>query len=407
MSTQGSIKRDATTGLWGFVVDVPTGGGKRKQVRRRGIRTKSEALEKMQELQSQARSGGYVEPSKQTLGGYLTEWVEMIRPTVRPSTWSSYERNLRVHVIPRIGSYPLQGIDPGTIARLYADLLADGHRGANGHKVGKGGAVSVPATPAGLSPRTVSYIGTILHRAFDDAVTYKRLTVNPSDAVKRPRVPTASSTVTSWDAATLSLFLSRSKEYRGKGGRPDRYYALWLLLGTTGLRRGEALGLRWSDVDLESAVLSVSQTIITVDHKQVIGTPKTAAGARGVELDAATVAALREHRKTQLEERMLMGAGFKDHGLVFCLPDGGGYHPERVSTEFDRRVTKWALPRITLHGLRHTWATLALRGGVHPKVVQERLGHSTIGVTLNTYSHVSVGMQREAAETVAGLIFGT
>ena len=101
-----------------------------------------------------------------------------------------------------------------------------------------------------------------------------------------------------------------------------------------------------------------------------------------------------------------MGAGFTDRGFVFCLPDGRPYHPERVSTEFDRRVAKWKLQRITLHGLRHTWATLALRGGVHPKVVQERLGHSTIGVTLNRYSHVSVGMQREAAETVAGLIFG-
>ena len=103
-----------------------------------------------------------------------------------------------------------------------------------------------------------------------------------------------------------------------------------------------------------------------------------------------------------------MGPGFTDRGFVFCLPDGRPYHPERVSTEFDRRVEKWGLqPRITLHGLRHTWATLALRAGVHPKVVQERLGHSTIGVTLNTYSHVSIGMQRDAAERVSGLIFGT
>ena len=102
-----------------------------------------------------------------------------------------------------------------------------------------------------------------------------------------------------------------------------------------------------------------------------------------------------------------MGPGFIDRGFVFCLPDGRPYHPERVSTEFDRRVSKWQLQRITLHGLRHTWATLALRAGVHPKVLQERLGHSTIGITLNTCSHVSVGMQRDAAEKVAGLIFRT
>jgi integrase len=115
---------------------------------------------------------------------------------------------------------------------------------------------------------------------------------------------------------------------------------------------------------LAAKVLSVSQTVIAVEHEQMIGTPKTAAGARAIELDNTTVSVLREHRRAQLEERLLMGAGFTDHGFVFCLPDGRAYHPERVSTEFDRRVTKWKLQRITLHGLRHTWATLALRGGV-------------------------------------------
>lgn len=404
MTTQGSIKKDAS-GRWFFVVDVsPVGAPKRRQVRQRGFKTKREALEELQKLQDQARTGGYVQPSKQTLGAFLSEWIETIRPTIRPSTWASYERNLRVHVIPRIGDFPLQGIDPGTIARLYAALLVDGHRGVNGYA--KPSDESTNARPAGLSPRTVSYIGTILHRALGDAVQWGRLARNPADAVKRPKVPSASSTVVAWDAATLGDFLARSQTYRGKGGHPDRYYALWLLLATTGLRRGEALGLRWSDVDLNARVLSVSQTMIAIEHEQAIGTPKTAAGARGIELDNATVSTLREHRRAQLEERLLMGAGFTDHGFVFCLPDGQPYHPERVSTEFDRRVKKWALPRVTLHGLRHTWATLALRGGVHPKVVQERLGHSTIGVTLNTYSHVSVGMQREAAETVAGLIFG-
>jgi len=404
MSTQGSIKRDES-GLWFFVVDVQAHAGKRQQVRRRGFATKKEAQAALQELQHQARSGAYVEPSKQTLSAFLAEWLETIRPTVRPSTWASYERNVRVHVVPRIGGFPLQGVDPGTIAKLYAALLAEGHRGVNGYA--KPSSEAANTRPAGLAPRTVAYIGTILHRAFDDAVSWGRLVRNPADAVKRPKVPSASSTVTAWDAPTLADFLTRSKSYAGKGGHPDRYYALWLLLATTGLRRGEALGLRWSDVDLEGRVLSVSQTVIAVEHELAIGTPKTAAGARSVDLDRITVAALREHRLAQLAERLLMGAGFTDGGFVFCLPDGRPYHPERVSTEFDRRVAKWGLPRITLHGLRHTWATLALRGGVHPKVVQERLGHSTIGVTLNTYSHVSAGMQSEAAEKVAGLIFGT
>ncbi|MEK7424558.1 MAG: site-specific integrase [Actinomycetota bacterium] len=404
MSREGSIKRDAS-GHWSFVVDLsPAGSPQRRQVRRRGFKTKRDAIEKLQELQHDMRMGAFVEPSKQTLGSFLTEWLETIRSTVRQSTWASYERNMRVHVVPRIGHFPLQGIDPGTISKLYAALLADGHRGVNGYAKPQSAATN--SRPTGLAPRTVAYIGTILHRAFDDAVHWGRLVRNPADAVKRPKVPHASSTVTAWDAATLADFLSRSKSYRGKGGQADRYFALWMLLATTGLRRGEALGLRWSDVDLDAKVLSVSQTVIVVEHEQMIGTPKTAAGARAVELDQVTVAAVRDHRRSQLQERLLSGAGFADHGFVFCLPDGRPYHPERVSTEFDRRVAKWGLPRITLHGLRHTWATLALRGGVHPKVVQERLGHSTISITLNTYSHVSVGMQREAAEKVASLIFG-
>ena len=404
MSAQGSIKRDES-GAWFFIVDVAGANGKRKQLRRRGFSTKKEAQAALSEIHHSVRSGGYVEPTKQTLNVFLVEWLETIRPTVRPATWASYERNVRVHVIPRIGAMPLQGVDPGTIAKLYAALLADGHRGTNGYA--KPRDETTNTRPAGLSPRTVAYIGTILHRALGDAVRWGRLVRNPADAVKRPRIPSASSTVVAWDGKTLGEFLARSKAYVGKGAQSDRYFALWMLLATTGLRRGEALGLRWSDLDLESKVLSVSQTVIAVDHEQMIGTPKTAAGARSVELDSMTIATLRDHRRTQLEERMLMGAGFTDRGFVFCLPDGRPYHPERVSTEFDRRVAKWELPRITLHGLRHTWATLALRGGVHPKVVQERLGHSTIGITLNIYSHVSAGMQRDAAETVAGLIFGT
>lgn len=403
MSSQGSVRKD-DSGNWMFVVDVKRADGRRQQAKRRGFTTKKAAQEELTALLNEVQTGQFVKPSNQTVHVFLTEWLEAIRSTVRPSTWASYERNCRVHVIPRIGSMPLQDVDAGTITRLYSKLLASGHRGVNGYA--KPRDETTNTRPAGLSPRTVAYIGTILHRAFDDAKRWKRIAANPTADVKRPRIPSASSTVTAWDAASLGDFLRRSRAYSGKGGQPDRYYPVWVLLATTGLRRGEALGLRWSDVDLEAKVLSVSQTIIAVEHEVMVGSPKTAAGARSVDLDTSTVAALRDHRRAQVAERLLMGSGFTDHGFMFCLPDGRPYHPERVSSEFDRRVLKWGLPRLTLHGLRHTWATLALRGGVHPKVVQERLGHSTIGVTLNTYSHVSAGMQSEAAEKVSGLIFG-
>jgi integrase len=144
-----------------------------------------------------------------------------------------------------------------------------------------------------------------------------------------------------------------------------------------------------------------------VKHEVQIGTPKTARGRRSVSLDARTVEVLRVWRREKLEERLLVGAGYRDHDLVFARVDGGPLHPERFSREFDRRVERWGLVRIPLHGLRHTWATLALRRDVHPRVVQERLGHSTIGVTLQTYSHVTPTLHTEAAALVAEDVLGS
>jgi integrase len=201
-----------------------------------------------------------------------------------------------------------------------------------------------------------------------------------------------------WTAGELGSFLARAEA----DGHRDA--ALWRFLAATGCRRGEALGLRWRDVDLTARTATIRQTVIVVAHVPQFGSPKTAAGARTLDLDAATVTALREHRKRQAAERLQIGIGWRDNDLVFADVAGGPAHPEAASSRFAKRVKRHGLPRLTLHGLRHTWATLALRAGVHPKVVQERLGHATISITLGVYSHVQAGMGREAAELVAGLI---
>src|SRR5690606_21143177 len=240
---------------------------------------------------------------------------------------------------------------------------------------------------------------TILHRAFKDAVRWGRLARNPADAADPPRAGQKSDGVHAWDAATLRTFLTRSRE------SGDRLHALWVLLATTGMRRGEAIGLRWKDVDLDKGRLSVVQTITQTRSKVTIGEPKTARGRRSIALDDATVGVLREHRKSMLEERLLVGPDFSDEGLVFHHPDGSCLRPDAVSAEFVRRVSQYGLPRLTLHGLRHTWATLALEQGIHPRVVQERLGHSTIAITLGIYSHVSPTLHDEAANLVAASIF--
>ena len=175
------------------------------------------------------------------------------------------------------------------------------------------------------------------------------------------------------------------------------------------MRRGEALGLAWADLDLEVGRLSVRRTLVDLlaGGVPVWSDPKTAKGRRTVDLDARTVAVLRSHRAAQAQERLLTGAGYEQHDLVFAMPNGRPVHPERFSREFAETVARSELPRIRLHDLRHTWAVRALQAGVHAKVVQERLGHSNISITLDTYSHVLPAMQTDAAAQVAALIFGS
>jgi integrase len=201
-----------------------------------------------------------------------------------------------------------------------------------------------------------------------------------------------------WDAPTLARFLEAE--------RGHRYHPLWVLMATTGCRRGEALGLRWSDVDLDAGTIQLRNTIGSVAGRITFSDSTKSGGGRPVKLDAGTVAVLKAWRKKQTAERLLLGAGYTDHGLVFCRPTGEPPNPNTVSWIFTDAVRRHGPPRIRVHDLRHTWATLALEAGVHPKVVQERLGHSSIAITLDLYSHVVPAMDSDAAERVAGMIFG-
>jgi integrase len=177
------------------------------------------------------------------------------------------------------------------------------------------------------------------------------------------------------------------------------------MAATTGMRRGEILGLRWQDIDLETARVAVRQTLISVDYRIEISTPKTASGRRSIAIDPTTVAALRRHRVLQLEEKLALGDAYDDLDLVFAGPTGGFVHPDGFGKAFQRLQSGADLPRIRFHDLRHTHATLALEGGIQSRVVSERLGHSTVAMTLDTYSHVLPGLQEAAAERFAKLLF--
>ena len=441
---RGSVVRRGDRYYVKIELDPDPRTGRRRQKWHAGYRTKREAERARVDLLSKLDRGEYVEPSHQNLGEFLEEWLRAIEPTVRPSTFDSYSRNVRNHVIAHVGSVRLTKIDAGTLNGLYALLLARGRRRPSRTGLGYSSVVvgraldlradglTLAATAArlradlteadhitkdtlasllrrhaagegveigsGLDGRTVNYVHTIIHRAMKDAVRWGRLPRNPADAADPPRGGPKSDGIHSWDAASLREFLATSS------ASGDRYHALWVLLATTGMRRGEALGLRWSDVDLDAGRLRIVQTIIQVGSKVTIGEPKTARGRRPIALDAGTVTVLREHRRRSVEERMLVGPDFKDRGLVFHHPNGSCLKPDAVSATFDRRVRRAALQPLTLKGLRHTWATLALERGIHPRVVQERLGHSTIAITLGIYSHVAPTLHDEAATVIGSLL---
>ena len=316
--SEGIVKRGKT---YSFFVELPRDPvtGKRRKQWHSGYRTQQEARTERTKMQAAVNGGTYVPKSRQTVAEYVEDWLAAIAPTVRPSTHYSYARNLRLHVVPRIGSAPLAAVDAGTLNTLYAALLADGRRDHTG---------------GGLSPRTVRYIHTIGHRAFKDAVRWGRLARNPADAADPPKAGEASRAESiTWTADQLRTFLD--------GTRGSRHWTAYLLLATTGLRRGEALGLRWSDLDLNAGRASIRQTVIAVKHTAMLGTPKTAKGRRTVTLDGGTVTALREHRKRQAAERLLMGAGWNDNDLVFCHVDGTMLHPERFHAASPRRPADW------------------------------------------------------------------
>ncbi len=200
-----------------------------------------------------------------------------------------------------------------------------------------------------------------------------------------------------WTAEQLRRFLEQVEG--------DRLYAAWLLAVSTGMRRGEVLGLPWSDVDLAAARLAVRQTLVLVDGRPALSEPKTPRSRRTIDLDARTVDELRRWRVHQTRERREWGPAWHDRGLVFTREDGNAVHPDGWSGAFERHTRAAGLSRIRLHDLRHTHATLMLGAGVNPKVTSERLGHHSTAFTLDVYAQVLPGMQQQAAEQIAALVF--
>jgi integrase len=377
----GTVKKDEVRGTWYFVVDLPPGpDNRRRQKKVRGFATKKAAQTAMAEVTTRVSRGIWAEPGRRRLADYLEEWVEGLAVSRENSTAENYGIILRKWVIPRIGGVRLSGLEPGHLRKLYAELLKQG---------GKSGRP--------LSARSVSLAHRVLHRALEDAVSDGLLPRNPAASVKRPAT-SSSAAGQVWSAEEARRFLAAVTG--------ERLEPVWRLELNTGLRRAEAAGLRWSDVDLAAGVIQVRTQRTTEGYKVVEREPKTAAGRRRVPIDPSVVAALRAWNVRQKEERLAYGPAYQNTDLVFTRPDGSGWHPQSLRHAFTWACKRGGVPVLRFHDLRHTAATLALEAGVHPKVVQERLGHASVQITLDTYSHVQESVGKEAADRIARYLEG-
>jgi integrase len=370
------------TTRWYVVLDLGFDeDGRRRQKWHGGFRTRREAEAARAQLVNDVNNGAYVIPGRTTLSEWIRDsWLRMTEPRVKPTTFHSYRQNLELHVIPVLGQKRLQQLTPPMLTGLYGRLA------------------QASEERRGLSAKTISYIHSTLHKVLSDAVDSGLLIKNVAAAAKPPR-PNRRATdgIQAWEPNELARFL--------QAVRGSRLEAIWRLSAMTGMRRGEVLGLRWCDVDLDRARLSVRQALVAVGYEVVHSTPKSH-GARVIDLDAETVNQLRAHREGQTKERAEWGNDYRNQDLVVAKENGEPIHPHTFSQTFERLIEKHCLRKIRLHDLRHTHATLALKAGVPVKVISERLGHESPAFTLKQYAHVIPGMQAEAAAQVAAMIDG-
>lgn len=328
--------------------------------------TKKEAEKRLAEILNQIDNGTFMKPNKTTLAEYLEQWLkDYAWPNLAPRTAEGYEHICRHHFIPILGNITLTQLKPEHLQRYYSEKLTKG-----------------------LSAQTVRHHHTALHKALQTAVEWGLLPRNSADAVSPPHVQRAE--MQTWDADDITTFLNSANN--------TPYFALFHTALFTGMRRSELLALRWCDIDLFLCQVYVSRSLhVLRGHNIIFKSPKTAKGRRTIALSPQATSVLREHQEKQKLERAILGITLKDDDLVFSQVNGSPLLPNTVTHAWIKLVRHVGLKPIRLHDARHTHASLMLKQGTHPKIVQERLGHSSIQITLDTYSHVAPGLQEAAA----------
>ncbi|WP_422447874.1 tyrosine-type recombinase/integrase [Thermoanaerobacterium sp. DL9XJH110] len=361
---------------WYFVVDIGKIDGKRKQKWSKGYDKKKLAEEALAEFIQQFNAGEYIDNKGITVAEYLNKWFhDYVEIKLAPRTQIRYLEIINNYFIPEFGRIKLSDLKPYHLQSHYSKVIEK------------------------LSASTVLYHHRVIHKALKQAVKWQFISHNPADNVEPPSANKSDFTVLS--AEHIDKLIQYLKEQN------HILYIPVLLAVMTGMRRGEICGLQWPDIDFNTGTLQIKRQLQRINGELVLRETKTAGSRRPISLDDITISLLKEYRQEQKKNRVLFGPEYhvENFGFVCTWPDGKLLDPDYISHVFPRLLKELNLPPVRFHDLRHTSATMLLEAGVNPKVVSERLGHTDIRITLNTYSHVLPNMQKEAAEKLAEKLF--
>ena len=351
--------------------DPTTGKCKKKWFTVKG--TKKDAEKRLAELLHQLDTGAYMEPGKTTLGEFLERWLkDYAKPNLSPRGFDRYHGIIKVHLIPEMGNITLTQLRSDHLQSHYTSMLNKG-----------------------LSAGTIRYHHAVIHKALQTAVKWGIVSRNVADGVDIPRVRRIE--MQTWDEDDIDRFLEAAEE--------SPYYALFYLALYSGMRRGELLALRWCDVDFIFSQVSVSRSLHQLkDGSYIFTQPKSAKSRRTIALSPSPILMLSDHKEKQAALWAAVGKPLTDDSLVFSTLEGKPLRPNTVTYAWKMLAAKAGVKPIRLHDARHTHASLMLKAEIHPKIVQERLGHASISMTLDTYSHVSPGLQTAAAQRYDDLL---
>ncbi len=376
-------RRETSSGASSWVAHATWQEGGRRRQAKRSFRTKKEAQAALTELLAAHQSGTFVAPSRTPVREFVGPWLAALENQGRkPTTLNGYRKALDGYFLPRLGDVALQELRASDLDALYADLLRSGGRRGQG-----------------LSMTTVHHLHAVVNKMLHDAERKGLVIRNVAKLANAPSLTTARSKgpeMRVWSPDELARFLTSIEGNRNE--------TMFRVMAMTGVRRGEVVALRWSDVDLAAHRLTVNQAATVIDGAELVAAPKTRRSRRAIDLDPDTVALLQRHRARQREQFLMFGVSATASDRVFTNEAGEPIRPNSIGQAFRRLVEAAGVPVIRLHDLRHTHATHLLMAGVNVKVVSERLGHSSVSFTLDTYGHVMPGQQAEAAAAAAALL---